>query len=514
MRFLAVDISGLFRTTWEIAQGKEDSKAFQLTVAAVARAREGFDRVVVCCDTGKSFRRRLWPEYKANRVDPGEPYRHQLARTIDQLEADGCSVLKAPPVKIEDDTGEAFYGEADDVIATFVTWAVEGGHFVRIYSADKDLLQCVSDSTDRMNFLGTIMGPDDIIAKLGISASLVPDWLALAGDGSDNFKAFPGIGDKKAVAILKAHGSALAAFTPDALAKIHLIVGDAVAKTLRCDGARERAERCLRVATVLRDLELSFDQLLVEPVIRPVAGAGGPPPGKASAGDLPQAKTESPVAIEVPRQVAAVSHQETTEPKPSVSLVRVGFDPYALEPRSQKGAWWLAEQAVNSRCFGLKYGAPSTAYMAILEGRALGMGAVASLKNAYVVKGNIGWSARCLRGLCIRHPTCAYFRISETTAMAATAVWKRHGQPEESLRITLEEARRRGFIIPPGTNRFGKETDGNKWETDPKPMLVACVEREGARLGWPEIVAGLVTPEELEQGGGTEYAEIVGSEAA
>jgi hypothetical protein len=46
----------------------------------------------------------------------------------------------------------------------------------------------------------------------------------------------------------------------------------------------------------------------------------------------------------------------------------------------------------------------------------------------------------------------------------------------------------------------GKDSEGNKWYTDPLSMCVADVERRGARLGWPEIVNGLYTPDEIEIG--------------
>lgn len=489
MKILAVDISGLFRTMWEISQGKQDSKAFQLTIEAVARARDGFDRVAVCCDTGKSFRGRLWPEYKANRTDPGEAYRHQLARAVEQLDADGCTVLRAPPVKFEDDTGEAFYAEADDVIATVVGWAVEGGHRVRIYSADKDLLQCVSDQCDRMNFKGEVMGPADIIAKLGIPASLVPDWLALAGDGSDNFKAFPGIGDKTAVALLKAFGSALGVFTPAALERVPTLTKANIAEVLRSEGARERAERCLRVATVLRDVELSLEPLLADPVYKT--------PPAVSKVDFEPEETPPPAPALAPQPVSHAAPELVQDaPRSPLAIVRrssvevAGFNPLALEPTDPKQAWALAQTAAVCQLYK-KFPNAEAIMMVIMEGRALGVASVVALKNAYIVKGNVGWSARFLRGLAMqpRHGLCEYFRIVESELHHALAICKRIGDPEFRVLSTTDQAKKRGLVVRDG-----------KWDVDPLSMNVADVERRGARMGWPDVVSGLYTPDELEMG--------------
>ena len=100
MRILAVDLSALFRRHWEAAEGKSDSEAFRRTIAAVAAEREGFDRVAICCDAGPSFRKVFEPGYKGSRVRPPASYGAQLQRTVERLEADGCTVLRAPELSM------------------------------------------------------------------------------------------------------------------------------------------------------------------------------------------------------------------------------------------------------------------------------------------------------------------------------------------------------------------------------------------------------------------------------
>jgi 5'-3' exonuclease len=500
MKILAVDISGLFRTHWEINQGKGETMAVEAATAAVVRARDGFDRVAICCDGGKSFRRAIWPEYKANRTDPGAAYREQLRRAIEQLEADGCTIFRAPQLlDYQDETGAALSAEADDVIGSLCAWAKDGGHFVRVYSADKDLLQLVHDGCDRMNFKGEVSGPNDLLAKLGVSQSLIPDFLALAGDTSDNFKAFPGIGPQKAVALLKHGGSALGLFRPEKLADVHMVVGDAIAKTLRAEGARERAERCLQVATIKRDLDIDFSPLLADPVFRRDESATKVafPPRAPQLAAVPQpvepeeakphpvpSPTDHAVAVRPPERIAAPA---ALIKRPEAPVSRL--DPYALEPQTPQEAWALAQTLHASQMYRQQFMNPESILAVLLRGRSLGIPTIVALESAYMVHGRVGWSARMLRSLAMGSPDCEYFRIAVTEMHRAVALCKRRGEPELVIESTTDMARERGLVVK-----------GGKWDKDPLSMNVADVERRGARLVWPERVTGLFTPDELELG--------------
>lgn len=501
LRILAVDISGLFRTHWEINQGKEDSAAFNGTMAAVARARDGFDRVAICCDAGKSFRRLIWPEYKANRTDPGAAYREQLRRAVEQLAADGCAVFRAPPLMQyqNPETGEALHAEADDVIGSLCAWAKETGHFVRILSADKDLLQLVGQHVDQVTFKGTVMDPLAVAEKLGVLPREIPDYLALCGDSSDNFKPFEGIGPKGALALLKKYQSALGVFVPANLATVHEIANKTVVDQLRAEGARERAERCLQVATIKRDLDIDFSPLLAEPVFRrgEAASKVAFPPRAPQLASVPQpvepeeakphavpAPAEHAVAVRPPERIAAPA---ALIKRPDTGISRL--DPYALEPQTPQEAWALAQTLHASQMYRQQFMNAESILAVLLRGRSLGIPTIVALESAYMVHGRVGWSARMLRSLAMGSPDCEYFRIAVTEMHRAVALCKRRGEPELVIESTTEMARDRGLVVK-----------GGKWEKDPLSMNVADVERRGARLVWPERVTGLFTPDELELG--------------
>jgi 5'-3' exonuclease len=497
---LAIDISGLFSTYWEINQGKEDSHAFQATLCAVNEARQGFDRVAICCDSGRSWRQYIWPTYKANRPDRGAAYRHQIDRTIARLEAEACTVFRAPPVKMIDaEAGAEYFAEADDVIGTLCAWAVEGGHAVRIYSGDKDLLQLVGSGVEQMNYRGVIFLAQDVIDKIGVEPERIPDLLALAGDKSDNFKPYEGIGTKRAVDLIKACGSALNVFNPEHFERLHEYIGNAAATAIKAGGI-EPARKCLKIATVLRDLEIDFDQLIEEPVWRPVEA-------KTAVNFAPAA------AAAPPRPEAAEANPSIVKRPVSPAIERYQFNPFALEPNDPKQAWDLALAVCGSTLFK-KFPNAEAVLMVLLEGRALGIPSVIALRNAYCVKGSIGWSARMLRGLVMKSGLCDYFDIIESTPQKAVALCKRAGRPEFRVESTLELANQRGLVQAAGMNKFGKESEGNKWNTDPLVMLVADVERRGARMGWPDVVAGLYTPDELQTGITAEGVSILDAEAA
>lgn len=472
MKILAVDISNLFRRNWEAAQGKELGEAHNRTVQAIARFRDGFDRVAICCDGGPSFRKALSQQYKANRTDPGEPYRDQLRRTLERLEADGCTIFKAPPVmEPQGPDGQQLFAEADDTIGALCHWAAEDGHEVGILSGDKDLFQLVTDNVWVIRPEGgPLMGPEQVKEKIGVSPALVPDFLALAGDASDGYKPYKGIADTRAVALLQACGSALGVFHPDNLERLDGIVGQANGKTLRDAGA-EPCRRALQLATIRRDLEIDFSPLLAEPETKPLVTLVAE-----------QLKSESPAA---PTALAL-------PPKPQQAEIVSKADPWNLQPSGARSLMELAHHFAEARCFP-NVGHPSQVIAVTVIAQNLGVPMGIAMQHAYFVQGRLSWSAAFIVGLVRRQPDCEKLFVAETRPDAAAVVYKRKGEPEGTYTFTLEMARKAGYV-----------KSGGPWSSRPDIMCRWAALREVCRMVWPDLVAGLYCRDEM---GATDFEE-------
>ena len=82
------------------------------------------------------------------------------------------------------------------------------GQHVLIASADKDLLALVGEHVEVLSTrTGEILGPAEVLEKVGVDPGQVVDYLTLVGDSSDNIKGAKGIGPKTAVGLLDFWGS-------------------------------------------------------------------------------------------------------------------------------------------------------------------------------------------------------------------------------------------------------------------------------------------------------------------
>ena len=141
-----------------------------------------------------SFRRDIYPKYKANRPPPPEDLSGQIDRIYEVIGAFGIPMLAADGM------------EADDVIATACTLGVEQGMKVVVVSADKDLLQLVGDDVVMWDTMREkVFGVPETIDKFGVPPKQVRDLLALTGDTSDNVPGVPSVGPKTAAKLLSAH---------------------------------------------------------------------------------------------------------------------------------------------------------------------------------------------------------------------------------------------------------------------------------------------------------------------
>ena len=154
--------------------------------------------------SSQSFRKDIYPDYKANRPPPPDDLVPQFPLMREAVRAFGME-----PVELEG-------YEADDLIATYARQAREAGADVLIISADKDLMQLIrpgvamydpaSGDAAKGGRGERQIGPDEVIAYFGVPPEKVVDVQSLAGDSTDNVPGVPGIGIKTAAQLINDYG--------------------------------------------------------------------------------------------------------------------------------------------------------------------------------------------------------------------------------------------------------------------------------------------------------------------
>ncbi len=187
----------------------------------------------------ETFRRELYPDYKAHRDAMPEELAVQLPHIRRIVEALNIPALEAPGF------------EADDVIATLARRFAAEGVRVTAVTGDKDLLQIVGDGVDLLDTMNDRRsGVQEVLDRFGVPPELVPDVLGLAGDAADNIPGVPGIGEKTAAALVRRFGS-----LEGVLRWTGLVSGRKTRENLNAHADRARLSRIL--ATVRYDVPLA-----------------------------------------------------------------------------------------------------------------------------------------------------------------------------------------------------------------------------------------------------------------
>jgi 5'-3' exonuclease len=158
-------------------------------------------RALVACMGAEQadYRVELYPPYHANRDPMPAELEAQWEKAPALLESLGWTVSTSDVL------------EADDVMFSFARAEEEGGGRGLLLTADRDLFGAVSDSVAVVELRkGTIhaeIGPEQVRERYGVDPEQVPDFIALRGDPSDGLPGAPGIGEKTAAELLRAHGS-------------------------------------------------------------------------------------------------------------------------------------------------------------------------------------------------------------------------------------------------------------------------------------------------------------------
>ncbi len=199
------------------------------------------DHLAVVFDAkGPTFRKELYPEYKANRVAMPEDLVPQIPYIKEVVRAFNMPAIEK----------EGF--EADDIIATLAKKFAAEGLEITVVTGDKDLMQIVSD---RIRLLDTmkdkVSGLEEVAERFGGTPDKVIEVQALAGDSSDNIPGVPGIGEKTAVKLIREFG------TVEELLERSAEVKGKMGEKLREFAKQARLSK--RLVTLVDDLPLDLD---------------------------------------------------------------------------------------------------------------------------------------------------------------------------------------------------------------------------------------------------------------
>src|SRR6516162_5057152 len=216
-----------------LAEMKPDEKPTHLAVV--------FDK------SEKTFRTKLYPQYKAHRPDPPDDLRPQFPLMRAAVRAFDLPCLEQ----------DGF--EADDLIATYVREACEIGATATIVASDKDLMQLVNDCVVMYDTMkDRKIGTSEVIEKFGVPPNKLIEVQALIGDSTDNVPGVPGIGIKTAAQLISEYGD-----LETLLARVGEIKQEKRRQALIENAEKARLSRLLVTLDDKVKLEVPLDDLAV-----------------------------------------------------------------------------------------------------------------------------------------------------------------------------------------------------------------------------------------------------------
>jgi len=516
---LLIDLSSLFWAAWHSSGEDEISQARRRTLEAVQRCiGDDYHRLVaICCDSGRSFRKDLLPEYKANRPEKDHSSLAELDRVKAKLIEDGFLLWEAPTF------------EADDVIATAAQRAAMAGHRVVVASADKDLLQLLAYTTVTAlrthNF--SKVSADDVVEKFGIFPDQLGDFLALVGDASDNIRGAPGVGPKTAAALLKKYtdlDSLWAALAKDPGS----VATPAVVRSLQQNADAVKLAR--QLVTLRFDAPIDFAQLYE--TRKPKASAKreianmdtpdaqftddvpiSPGPGAATAPQTSLPLSAAPPTSPPPAPPIAMPPPAAQPPQapPSASstalstavvpqVMAPGSYELALEPTSLGVAMNMAAALYDSRLY-TRFPSPEAILAVIVRGREMGLGALTALDAFHIIEGKPSPHAHLIVALAERDPECEYFALVSSDATQATYETKKRRNPKpQSMTYTIQQAVDAGLCnieLAPRTAKPGEKDARGPWDKRRAEMLRKTSAVQLVRAVYPNCALGLYSVEEM-----------------
>jgi DNA polymerase-1 len=208
-------------------------------------SEHGVKPTLVVWDAGMSGRKEVYSEYKGQRDSKPDLLAEQWPHMEPLVDSFGYENVRVDGY------------EADDVIATVARKARDQGFDVMVLTGDRDLFQLIEPgvrvmATSRGITETKVYDRQAVIDRYGIEPELIPDFVGLKGDTSDNIPGVPGIGEKTASQLLQEHGS-----LEGVLGNIDSISGAKRKENL--SNHAEDARISKQLATAIRDIELDLD---------------------------------------------------------------------------------------------------------------------------------------------------------------------------------------------------------------------------------------------------------------
>ena len=205
----------------------------------------GVKPTLVVWDAGMSGRKEVYSEYKGQRDSKPDLLAEQWPHMEPLVDSFGYENVRV----------EGF--EADDVIATVARRARDEGFDVMVVTGDRDLFQLIEPgvrvmATSRGITDTKVYDRDAVVDRYGIEPELIPDFVGLKGDTSDNIPGVPGIGEKTATQLLQEHGT-----LEGVLGNIENISGAKRKENLTNHAEDARISK--QLATAIRDIDLDLD---------------------------------------------------------------------------------------------------------------------------------------------------------------------------------------------------------------------------------------------------------------
>ncbi|SBS32127.1 Flap endonuclease Xni [Marinomonas spartinae] len=204
-RLLIVDGLNLIRRLYAALESEQDmvrriERTQSISIDALMKLMQQFaptHAVVVFDSSGKTWRHKLYPEYKLGRVPMDDALLDSLNGFAKVFRYNGIHCLRLAG------------WEADDVIATLAFKSAKQEVKSYIVSTDKGFTQLLDNEFILQYDYFAKLGYDKVWVpgKYGVEPSMLTDYWALVGDTTNRVPGVKGIGPKTALSVMEKHGT-------------------------------------------------------------------------------------------------------------------------------------------------------------------------------------------------------------------------------------------------------------------------------------------------------------------